>query len=138
MKENRNILLGVLLLLLCAVVSTGCSKSSPASVTPAPIADSTITASLNASTKRPIGPFYGANGQLRNSENWFQSSNPGFASALQDLAYGILRVPSGQGGNYWDYSTGDFVTGYGKLTNSGNPPSPYPSPLSELQTELVS
>lgn len=136
MKTNRNILLGGLLLLLYAVLSAGCSRSSPASGTPAPIADNTITASLNASTKRPIGPFYGANGQLRNSENWFQSSNPGFASALQDLAYGILRIPSGQGGNYWDYNTGDFVTGYGKLTNSGNAPSPYPSPLSELQTEL--
>ncbi len=122
MKTNRNLLLGVLLLLMYAAVSAAWSQ--------------TITASLNASTKRPIGPFYGANGQQRNSENWFQNSNQGLASALQGLAYGILRVPAGTGSNYWDYNTGDFVTGYGTLTHTGNAPSLYPSPLSELKTEL--
>ena len=136
MKTNRNILVEGLLLLLYTTALAGCSQASPSSGTQTVSANNTITASLNASTKRSIGPFYGANGQQRNSENWFQNSNPGLASALQGLAYGILRLPSGTGGNYWDYNSGDFVTGYGTLTHSGNAPSRYPSPLSELGTEL--
>ena len=105
----------------------------------------TISVGLDAATLRalPAG-FYGANGQQRNSEPWDQSPspnqpryNPDFATALQGLHYGILRFPAGTGGNYWNWQTGDFVGNY-LLSNTASPPSPYPSPLSELDSELRS
>jgi hypothetical protein len=105
----------------------------------------TISIGLDATTSRALpAAFYGANGQQRNSEPWDQSPspdqplyNPGFPSALEGLHYGILRFPAGTGGNYWDWQTGDFVSNY-LLTNTASPPSPYPSPLSELESELGS
>ena len=105
----------------------------------------TISVGLNAATSRVLpANFYGANGQARNIVPWDQSPspnqplyNPNFPSALKGLHYGILRFPAGTGGNYWNWQTGDFVSNY-LLTNTTNPPSPYPSLLSELESELGS
>jgi hypothetical protein len=107
-----------------------------------------IPVTLDPGHSRSVpGNFYGINGQGRNGSPWAQTSsnplaancspaNPGFVAIggpLQSLEAGILRFPAGTGANYWNWSTGDFVTNY--YTGDALP-SCYPSFLSELSSEL--
>lgn len=119
---------------LAVILASGACLAMPASGQP-------IAVSVDPSAMRVLPEhFYGANGQNRGEMPWDQIDpstgqpyNPGFASALRGLRYGILRFPAGTGANYWDWRTGQPVTNYGPTT-----PSLYPSPLPELKRELRS
>lgn len=98
-----------------------------------------IPVGLNSTTQRTFPlHFYGANGQARNSAPWCQTGNSTFANALQGLQYALLRFPAGTGSDYWDWGAGDFVDNYQLPSSIASPPSPFPSPLSELKKELSS
>lgn len=98
-----------------------------------------IPVGLDSTTQRSFPQhFYGANGQDRNSVPWCQTGNSTFATALQGLQYSLLRFPAGTGSDYWDWADGDYVDNYQLPSGVSSPPSPYPSPLSELKSELSS
>lgn len=98
-----------------------------------------IPVGLNSATQRTFPlRFYGANGQDRNSVPWCQTGNSTFATALDGLQYALLRFPAGTGSDYWDWADGDFVDNYQLPSSIASPPSPNPSSLSELKSELLS
>lgn len=137
-KTTGTIVLWNASLLVCGfLLACGVLVSEPASAQ---------SVGLNSTTLRSFPQqFYGANGQLRDSEAWDQINPktgklfaPNFSAALGGMYYGILRLPAGTQSLYWDWKTGDVVSNYVLTGATPANNQGYLSPLSEFKLEQAS
>jgi hypothetical protein len=138
-RSERRIRAAIALIALSGLSAAG--LPADAQTTSMPGANA-ITVTKDDSTARSLpATFYGVNGQQRSTIAWAQNGPSNFTTALNSLHIGLLRFPGGTPSDFWDgshFASPSFITG-GDFIGSyyyGNPPSPFLSPLSELQSEL--
>ncbi|MGE5355322.1 MAG: T9SS type A sorting domain-containing protein [Deltaproteobacteria bacterium] len=72
-----------------------------------------VTLSLDSQVRTISSRLIGYNGRSTEGPSW---SDQNFLKLVEQLNPGMVRYPAGTQANYWDWRTGNFIVGSGKLS----------------------